>query len=273
MRDQKNRDIRAWMGEEQMPHRPDDPVEVMKHAGRYKGGIALAVLGGPSGKEWERLRQEIHPDVILGANGVNSVIRNLPYWMCPENMQYAHRHRADDPYWQEIMDMFHRDTGAKVRMINFKNWRLMENTSNCIRIKRKGYPEGEWPESFSLRDYGEGFMSGWTWSQPDKHIPQQVGTTGAQMLHLAGILGCREVHTIGFELTGTEHFYRYPQYHPDHFRRHANFVEYKGVSTQAVWLEGARFLQYMLPYFDRDGLQWFDHSGGLFKLMGMKCAV
>lgn len=255
--------------------RPDDVQAVRQHEGRYEGGIALAVLGGPSAQNWKRLHAELQPDIVLGANGVNAAIAGLPYWMVTENMGYAHRHRKMS-HWAQVMEMFYRDTGAQVKMINFKNWELMRNGGNlqgCIKVKRKGYPEGEWPESFSLRHYGEGFMSGWNFQDPSKHSNQQVGTTGAQLLHLAGILGCREVHTIGFELVGNDHFYRYPEYGPDHFRKPENFVMFAGLATQAVWLEGARFLSTMRPYFERDHLIWRDHSHGLFEELNLWCAA
>ena len=51
------------------PNRPDNPTAVAMHEGRYFGGRALVVLGGPSGKSWESVRDKIKPDVILTANG------------------------------------------------------------------------------------------------------------------------------------------------------------------------------------------------------------
>ena len=46
------------------PKRPDDTLAIELHKDRFYGGTALIVLGGPSGKDWERLRDEIKPDVV-----------------------------------------------------------------------------------------------------------------------------------------------------------------------------------------------------------------
>jgi hypothetical protein len=259
-----------------MAIRKDEPEIISQHQGRYSGGIALAILGGPSGKDWIELGRKIKPDVVLGVNGVNAAVHNLNYWMCSENISYAHRHAAHDRYWSEIMEMFYRDTGAQFKLINFKSWRVLRSTENCIKIRRYGFPENGVPDSFTFREYGLGFLSGWNFIEPDTHIPQQVGTSGTQLLHLAGLLGCKEVHTIGFDLMFREHeshhFYPYPDYKPDHFRKPKNFVNFEGIKTQVVWVEGARFLNTMIPRMERDGLLWKDHSEGLFKKMGMSCA-
>jgi len=59
--------------------RLDDPQGVNKFKGTYYGGKALLVLGGLSAENWEALRDEIKPDVILGANGTCFKIDNLDF--------------------------------------------------------------------------------------------------------------------------------------------------------------------------------------------------
>lgn len=257
--------------------RKDDYFGVMKFAHRFQGGRALAVLGGPSGKRWRELEEELKPDIVIGANGVNAMIRELPFWVCTENIAYAYRHHRASKYWSDVMEMFWRDSGAKVKLINFKSWNALRSAENCVKVRRYGFEEGKVPQWFSFREYGMGLLSGWNFWDSSKHIPQQVGTTGTQLIHFAGILGCSEVHTVGFDLVfrdgESHHWYPYPDYRVDHFRKPANFVEYGKFKTQAVWVEGARFLGQMIPYMERDGLEWSDHSEGLFRAMQLSCVV
>jgi hypothetical protein len=104
-----------------------------------------------------------------------------------------------------------------------------------------------------------------------------VGTVGAQLLHMAGILGCAEVHTVGFDLmfcdNHAHHAYDYPLYKRDKFRTDKYRVEYKGIDTQWTWIETAQWLKEIEWIFERDGLKWFDHSGGLLKAEGLKSAI
>lgn len=258
--------------------RPDNPTEVMKHAGRYDGGKALIVLGGPSAADWEKLSAEIKPDVILGANGVNAIIENLDYWICSENMKYTNNLAAQgDKRAIEFMDMFNRESGVKTKLVSHRSWNLLKDKSNCISIRRVGYEKEKIPPDFSYRVYGEGFMSGWIFENfKIMRMRQRVGNAGCQLLHMAAILGCAEIHTIGFDLLFREktnhHFYKYPIYKVDHFRNPANFINYRGVDTQVIWMECARFLATMEPYIERAGVRWMDHSDGLLKMMGLRCA-
>ena len=257
---------------------PDDPEAIMTHAGRYAGGRALIVLGGYSAIKWNELYEDIKPDVILGGNGVNAVIDHLDYWACTENMNYCNKLALrGDKRAQKFMEMFHLDSGAKIKLIGNLSWNLVRDKTNCISVRRAGFTIGQFPEDFIYREYGNGLMSGWIFQ--DKHfmrLPQLVGNVGGQLLHVAGILGCAEVHTIGFDLIlrgKRHHFYEYPAYQVDHFRNPGNFVMYKGVKTQVIWMQNAKFLKFMEPYFRRDGIRWIDHSNGLLKIMGLECAV
>lgn len=69
--------------------RTDDPQGVMAHQDRFYGGTGLIVLGGPSGKTWEKLRDEIEPDVLLTVNGATR-LPGADYWLLTENMNFSH---------------------------------------------------------------------------------------------------------------------------------------------------------------------------------------
>lgn len=255
--------------------RLDDPAGVMQHAGRYAKGTALVVLGGYSAERWEELYASIKPDVILGANGVNGLIQNLDYWMIVENMtRCARLANEGDPDAIRFMEMFHRDADAKCKLISHHSWRRLHDTRNCIKIRRHEYlMDGS---NFSFRDYGYGFLQGWVLRRVDAGALVNVGTVALQLIHMAGILGVSEVHTIGYDLMfrseDRHHAYQYPKYSPDRFRTPAAFVEYKGAKTQWVWIETAQYLKQIEWIFDRDGLKWTDHSDGLLKLEGLNCA-
>ena len=257
-----------------MNPRPDDPEKVMKHAGRYDGKTALVVLGGYSAVGWEALRDKIKPDLIIGGNGVNSMVHNLTYWACCENMTpWATK---EDPRSISLMQMFYRDTGAKIRLISHRSWHLLKDTTNCIRImrdKNHGDGPGETPDYFSFRKYGGGLLNGWLLKNKAANMELHVGTVGVQLLHVAGILGCAVVHTIGYDLMFKDdqhhHWYEYPRYEVDTFRKPSMFIEYLGVKTQWIWVETAQFLKAIQPLFIRDGLNWFDHSAGLLQVMNV----
>lgn len=255
--------------------RLDDPAGVMEHTGRYSGGVALVILGGYSAKRWQELYASIRPDVIIGANGVNSMVHGLDYWVIAENMtrtaRLANEGEADAIRY---MEMFNRDAGAKCKMVSHHSWRRLLDTRNCIKIRRHEYLiDGS---DFNFREYGYGFLQGWVLQHTEAGVPVNVGTVGTQLLHLAGILGVAEVHTIGFDLMFREdnhhHAYDYPLYEADRFRNPEAFVEYKGYKSQWVWIETAQYLKQIEPLFERDGLTWRDHSEGLLKIEGLNCA-
>jgi len=194
----------------------------MSHAGRYAGGTALIVLGGHSAVNWRDLYLQLQPDVIIGANGVNGLVYDLDYWVLAENMtRSAGLAKRGDAKSIELMNMFHRDSGAKYKMVSHWSWNLLQDTRNCISIRRQGRDVNEM-EGFTLRDYGMGFLAGWLQKSKEAGALVHTGTVGAQCLHLAGILGCAEVHTIGYDLMFKDkerhHAYKYPVYEVDRFR-------------------------------------------------------
>lgn len=256
--------------------RLDDPAGVTEHAGKYAGGVALVVLGGYSAVNWAELYAKIKPDVILGANGVNSIVHDLDYWMIAENMtRTARRAKEGEPDAIQYMEMFHRDAGAKVKLVSHHSWPHLHSTRNCIKIRRHEYLiDGS---DFSFREYRYGFLQGWVLRHTEAGTPVNVGTVAVHLLHMAGILGAAEVHTIGYDLMFRDdtrhHAYDYPVYQPDRFRTPEAFVEYKGVKSQWFWIETAQYLKQIEPLFERDGLVWRDHSNGLLTLEGLKSAT
>jgi len=255
-----------------MSDRLDDPVGVMAHAGRYAGGTALIVLGGPSAKYWQDIYDALRPDVLLGVNGVNSIIPMLDYWLCIENMLRTARRANHDLRAKEFMEMLQR-TGANVRLVNRKNMPLMRNRNDVIAVQRRGpFEADQVPADFSFREYGPGLIKGALMKDRKAigNLKLPVGTVGLQAIHMAGILGCAHVHTIGFDLCfkeGNHHAFKYPQYEPNNYFLPANFTNYEGLVTMRFWVESAEYLLAIKPMMDKVGLEWTDHSDGLLALM------
>jgi len=262
--------------------RKDEPAGVKVFEGSYYGGRALVVLGGESARDWESLRDEINPDVILGANGTCFEIQDLDFHLVVENMHMAagQASRGSDRY-KRMMEIISPGNTAKVKMISFLNWErgcIVDSRVKAIKIKRMGELGDDYESQikrFSFRSYGDGFLAGPLFDHPgalsNSRIKFRVGTVGTQVIHLAGILGCAEVHTIGMDFCSLDHWYNYPKYKPDRFRTQKMFTDFEGLQTQHDWLQGARWLATMEPEFKRAGLQWIDHSHGLFEAMGLFC--
>lgn len=268
-----------------MIRRLDDPRAMQLHTNRYGGnGKALLVLGGASGRHWEALRDELRPDVILGANGTCFEIDDLDYHLVVENLHMAVRRAAlGEARYQRIAQIVSPDQNhARVKLFSYLNWQgvpVIDDRVQAIRIKRIGELGDDYErqfQRFSLREYGEGFLAGPVFDRPgaltSPKIKFRVGTVAAQLLHLAGILGVREVHSIGMDFCEYGHWYSYPAYQPDRFRTDQMFTQYRGLKTQYDWIQGAQWLKSLQWLFERDGLDWHDHSGGLLKAEGLWCA-
>lgn len=259
-------------------NRKDDPVGMMEHINRYKDGKALVILGGYSGSRWQEINEEVKPDVLLIANGVNAMIQNADYWLCAENMNFQKKLAlTGEQRAIELMKMFYHK-GGKVNLVSYLSWDLVQDKSDCICIQRHGDCERlQEFKKINIREYGLGFMSGWLLRHREAGALVHVGTVGIHLLHLAGILGCTEVHTIGYDLMFREgykghHWYKHPTYQSDKFRKPEMFIEYKGVKTQWVWVETAECLKEAEQMLAEQGLQWTDHSEGLLGIMELRCA-
>lgn len=265
-----------------MNGRLDEPRKMKLFEGVHYGEKALLVLGGPSGKDWKKLRDEIQPDIILGANGTCFEIDDLDYHLVVENLHWASGNAArGEERYKRIVQIISPAHHAKVRLISYLNWKppvLVDSRVKAIKIKRMGEAGDNYEEQFerfSFREYGDGFLAGPIFDHAEAltnpRIQFRVGTVAVQLLHLAGILGVKEVHTIGMDFYGYGHWYPYADYQPDKFRSDKMFTEYAGLKTQHDWLAGARWLKMIEPLFEADELEWRDHSGGLLKAMGLRC--
>ena len=252
--------------------RPDDPNGIECFEGLYYKGKALLVLGGISARGWKELREEIQPDVIMGANGTCFEIDDLDFHLVVENMHMAAgMAKQGNERFQRIMDMFTIKHNAKVRLISYLSWDLIDDRTNAIKIRRLGELGSNYEEqlkTFSFRKYGEGFLAGPLFNHPGAltrpGIKFRVGTVATQLIHMAGILGVAEVHTIGMDFCfkeDTHHWYKYPPYQPDKFRTNEMFTIYNGIKTQRDWIQGAKWLKSL----DFGDLNWIDHSDGLLE--------
>ncbi len=250
-----------------------DDNEIMEAiAGKYAKKKALIVLGGASAAKWEVLRDEIKPDVLIGVNGVNAVINNLDFWLCVENLCHTFKLAKEGNQRSIFIAQMYSRTGAKIRLVNFKSHSYIQNKSNLIRIQRYGIDDPDEPGNFSFRRYGGGLLTGGIFEDKEKvRVALRTGTVGLQALHLAGLLGCAEVHTIGFDLCfkGDHHFYTYPSYETDDIWNKSAFTTYKGLSTLYWWIETAKYLRHIEPLLNRDGIDWIDHSSGLLQMEGI----
>lgn len=260
-----------------MDQRPDDNNIMEAISGKYSGAKALVILGGLSAVNWLDVKNKIHPDLLIGVNGVNGVIQDLDFWLCAENMLCAHKMAVKQKSARHIslMEMYQR-TGAKIRLVNWKSHSLIKDKTNLLLIKRNGIDDPSDPSDFSIRKYGNGLMTGDIYKDDSKaSVTLRTGTVGLQTLHLAGLLGCAEVHTIGFDLCfkGAEHhWYVYPSYEIDEVWTEQAFVSYKGLNTIDWWIKTAGYLKRIEPLLQSEGLKWIDHSGGLLTAEGLNCA-
>lgn len=257
-------------------NRPDDVAGMLSYEGRHYGKKGLIVLGGYSAEKWEALRDEIRPDILLIANGANAKIHRADYWLCAENMTRSYNLAlAGDKRAAEFFAILNR-TGPKVRLVSHRSWHLLKDKRGAVRIRRKSYDIPEIPKDFSIRKYGEGLWGGWLMKDTKAGAKVMVGTVALHLLHLAGILGLSEVHTIGYDLCikndASHHWYEYPTYQVDRFRTPEMFVTHLGLKTQVYWVETAQYLQKIEHRFADEGMIWKDHSDGLLQRMGIKAA-
>jgi len=270
-------------------NRPDEPFIIRRHKGKFEGGRALIILGGPSGKMWEYFKKKLNPDVIITCNSATA-IPGAEYWLVGENLNRAFIYsmkgiERDIKY----LHVFRAENTAKYRLINWQNWipnchknlpsvgsHFGLHTPNIIRFNR-----AHMDKNFSLREYDQGLLLGAIFKRRAElgcRTNWSVGGVAFQCLHWAGILGCAKVHTIGFDLGFPEgrdlqhHWWDgLPDYEPDSFRTEQVFTRQYGMDTQWDWVEAANFASEIEPMFSRAGLEWIDHSNGLLTRMGVWC--
>jgi hypothetical protein len=241
--------------------------------GSMKGAIALVVLGGPSGESWQNVKGKTGASLIICVNGVNSKIENPDYWICTENMNRAARMaKKGAERYADIMRMYQK-TGPKIRLVNWKSYDLLTDKKNVIRIKRDGVEDTNNPGAFSVLNYGDGLMTGSLYDRKDLcSAVLRTGTVGLQALHLAALLGAKDIHTVGYDLSfpnDGHHWYNYPTYEADEYWSENAFVEYNGVKTLDWWVKTAEYLRGVEKLLLDAGVKWADHSNGLLQMMGI----
>lgn len=260
-------------------NRPDDYLAVKNLEGSHCGEKALLVLGGTSGRNWLTLKNEINPDIILGANGTCFEIPDLDFHLVVENLSMATgKAKKGDKHYARIAQIISPENTAKVKLISYLNWKynVVDSRVKAIKIKRMGELRENYDEQFkefSFRKYGNGFLAGPLFKKSgclsSPGIRFRIGTVATQLLHLAGILGVREIHTIGMDFCFKEtkhHWYSYTNYQPDRFRTDKMFTEYLGLKTQWDWVLGAQWLvEIVKPIVTKENVIWVDHSEGLLE--------
>lgn len=238
---------------------------------------ALLLLGGPSGKDWEKLRDEVKPNIIFGANGSN--VHPLDVWLCSERMTYAagEAEKGNQRYI-DIMEMFQRTT-PRYRYVNKHAFHLLEDKRNAKPIVRSMVPSEALPD-FNFTSFIESDESKFGLLKGDLFKRKQhmngagvicVGTVAFQLIHLAAVWGASEIHTIGFDMCfrDVHHWYKYPAYEEGKFFNKSMFTKHAGLDTMWIWIEGAEYAEKMIPALDRRYIKWIDHSNGLLQAMGI----
>jgi len=224
--------------------------------GRWPGQTALVVGGGPSGKDWRTLKRKLKPDILIGVNGVvQEAGQELDFWVTMECGSVLHAP------WV-------KDRRAKRRIYNFKIKEAIGDTApEAYYVARVEAHPG-----FLLKDYGLGLIMG----HFDHALKEWPTSTSLQAFHLACVLGCRNVHTVGIELSvgpdQPHHWYRnqpighcVPGYEVPAASR---LREFHGVQTTEVWISLARWWRNKIrPMCDQEGIRWIEHSGGLWDLI------
>lgn len=248
----------------------DYGINFAKLKGIHQGKTGLIVLGGPSAKDWQSLKDKLKPDVLIIANGANFIIKDADFWVFAENMVRSERlARQGDPRHKQFMEVLRRPMPEKTqRLVNYKSIRLLKKGTKATPINIKSYILN----NFNCRTYGNGLITGPILSTPNTTLtPYRAGTVALQCLHVAGILGLSAVATIGLDLSYvsslTHHWYDYPVYEADAYRSQEMFTTYRGLNTQHAWIETANYLLKVNKTFAAQGLVWTDYSHGLIDVI------
>ena len=237
----------------------EQAARVRSLEGMYAGKKALLVLGGASAKNWRQLRGKLQPDVIACVNGAITEVDSPDVWLAAE-------HNAGDASW------WLEGNKAKYKFIHFGRFTCpagKEFPADAYGIDRID------ADSFdvNLRKYEKGLLMGGIYEfgtrGDGKSERDYVGTVGSCALHLLGILGVDEIHTIGFDLCFKDdmhHWYKEFQYVE---APHRPFKSWNGVNTTNVWYWTAYWFKRYYPNFAEAGITWIDHSDGLLQKMGV----
>jgi hypothetical protein len=223
----------------------------------------LIVLGGPSGKDWGRIKRLVRPRCLIGVNGtVCELGAKLKYYL---NLEAWYHPSGVPPGFN--------DNRPQYRLISWKRFHFLEDQTNAIKVRRGGpvfTDGGKW----SIRTYRDGLATGPPMRAVEHvKVPTLTGTVAVQALHLAGILGLTAVHTIGLDLcwkNGEHHWHPYPPITADNlYWKPSMLTQYKGLDTMHWWIESAEYLAQLKAKMHKEKLIWHDHSNGLLQAMGV----
>jgi hypothetical protein len=234
-------------------------MELNDLRGERGGQHALLVAGGPSGKRWKELAEKILPDFIICLNGAIVGIAAdelgkslLDYWLF---MDY------DPPVPDWV------DKAAAVKNVCKVVSRPMATVFGGSITARTSTTEPDVRRSL----HG---LRMWPAVAPGTRL---TGTTSANALHLAGILGCSRVSSVGIDLCfdSGQHWYHCREYgvHPTmsggEMEPRAFVVNGKRVVSCKWFIEsGKRLIEYR-EQLTAANMDWRDYSGGLLQAMGM----
>lgn len=221
-------------------------MELSDLLGKHEGQSALVVAGGPSGATW----RDYPADVVIAVNGAIQGCPEPDYWLGAEIDQR--------PEW-----MF-TQTSAQ-RIVHMHTWkRVFDKDPAMIPVWKS-----------TQEDHPRRFRKGLWLGVPVKPFADpQLGTSTLMAMHLAGLMGCREVRTVGFDLCfkdgAEQHWYPERRYGVEHWEEwQCAFVEVEGLKTLRYWHDTAKYLKQVQKTWADQGFYWYDSSDGLLQALGI----
>lgn len=231
--------------------------------GRWTGQTALLVAGGLSAANWRELKKRVKPDIVIGVNGaVQDAGSELDFWVTTETTSALRTEWIMDECPKHRIHNWKCQTAPIQRLDTEGKWvetdlRIPSNDKTYWLARVEVHP------GFLLRDYGLGLIMG----PYGHHLGSYITSVSLQAFHLACLLGCWQVHTVGLDfcvpaVEGDHHFY------PDQQIAAKRLIPWKGVQTLRVWLELVRWWKEKIrPMCAQEGIEWTEHSGGLWDLV------
>lgn len=265
-----------------------DNLDVLRNGWRER--TALLVGGGPSGEDWPELYEMLtsrdgRPPVVITMNGCSQDPKLVEHSDFHLALECDPNKDGNMPAWQWI---------PMPNTIVLMNWRLAHPEwigacpdilegyrKHCRRLMLVERSNGDYgPPEDNVRESRHGL-----WYGPFLGVPgiPPLGTGACQLPHLAGLIGCREAHSCGFDLClrddAAHHWYRDELYNDPNGRKPSwEVIEHDGLKTFEWWRQSAYYLAGLRWLWWQQGLHWHDHSCGLlqkcgFWMMGSKDEV
>lgn len=237
----------------------------------WTGRPCLIVLGGPSGKLWKQVAAGIatledEKPALLACNGSALEDDAADAWLVVEPTAWK------KPWFEQMLDY------PCPKFIESKCIGQYRNRSGEDLLQADGvYPVERRPLKIRDRDpnwqdwdpfsLDAGLASGDMMRHTEAVChDHRVGTVALQAINLAMILGCRSIHTIGWDLRvipGEEHHW-YPDtdYKVDNgWWTREMLTKQMGAETFWYWVETAEYmLQFENLILKPNGVRWRDHS-------------